>query len=136
VKAGGEYQSAQPQELCSIAMCMTVEFNIGQLPFCKPLRGALSGSAAIAVATCGKSLPSMSSQDVQVYKMCSSSLQVLADARGNHDAYNVPLRGAPGDFYATYARTEELISARATVKDVFDGNGASCKKPGQSWPQI
>jgi hypothetical protein len=52
-------------------------------------------------------------------------LQVLADVRGNHDNYNVPLRSAPGDFYATYARTEELISARAVVKDITDSDGAS-----------
>ena len=57
-----------------------------------------------------------------VARFCST--QVLADVRGNHDNYNVPLRGAPGDYYTAYGRTKELVSARATVKDVLKDDGA------------
>ena len=54
-------------------------------------------------------------------------LQVLADVRGNHDSYNVPLRGAPGDHYAQHGRSTELIHDRVTIKDVLDDDGAHCK---------
>ena len=50
--------------------------------------------------------------------------QVLADVRGNHDNYNVPLRGAPGDHYVVYGRTAELVNDRVAVKDVLEDDGA------------
>lgn len=60
-------------------------------------------------------------------KRCSGSgsMQVLGDVRGNHDSYNIPLRGAPGDHYVKYGRSKELVSSRATVKDVLDSKGAA-----------
>lgn len=63
-------------------------------------------------------------------------LQVLADVRGNHDAYNIPLRAAPGDHYIKYGRSKELISDRVAVKDVLDSKGVVTVQQGHTTPQL
>ena len=110
------YRNVTDVLLGSLEPCLQVcsIHNSSSPSFCRPscLKGGTSSNSLI--------------HDTRMFSTCISVFgsQVLADVRGNHDNYNVPLRGAPGDYYTAYGRTKELVSARATVKDVLKDDGA------------
>jgi hypothetical protein len=53
------------------------------------------------------------------------TLQVFSDIRGNHDMYNVPLRGGADDSYAVYGwSTPALKTSRIVVHDIKGATGA------------